>query len=376
MIRAVVIDRDETSVQFLREQITNIHIVKVFTSNAFSLQTLEKLRPEIIFMNIDEPTCIHIDLIQYISNHQLLAHLIFIKEDEQTLEQTYVHETPVKYVVKPYTKKQLEKLMKEINDDIIYPNYPVTEVCLFKYFHIKKAGNNILNIKWRTAKARELLIYLIQHYGEIVRKDVLVELLWPDASVDKAYDNLYASIYYIRKLLSELHIGIHIHTHVNGYEIEFHNVTCDVIEFNQLFEEIMSDIRQEVDKQVLIHKFNRLKQLYSGEYLEEESYVWKEHLKEKCRVQFLSIARKINQLFIEQEDVTNAILLSLDIQKLYPYMDYSYFTLMKLYSEYGDMENVERQYMKLKTMLYDEFNTEPNEAIKMWYQNWIKMQYA
>ena len=81
-------------------------------------------------------------------------------------------------------------------------------------------------------------------------------------------------------------------------------------------------------------------------------------------------------MFIEQDDVTNAILLSLDIQKLYPYMDYSYFSLMKLYSEYGDMENVERQYMKLKTMLYDEFNTEPNEAIKMWYQNWIKMQYA
>src|SRR5699024_6519941 len=124
----------------------------------------------------------------------------------------------------------------EINHDIIYPNYPVTELCLFKYFHIKKAGNNLLNIKWRTAKARELLIYLIQHYGETVRKDVLVELLWPDASVDKAYDNLYASIYYIRKLLSDLLIGLHITTHVNGYEVEFLHVTCVVIDLNHIFE--------------------------------------------------------------------------------------------------------------------------------------------
>src|SRR5699024_241620 len=263
MIRAVVIDRDETSVQFLSEQLTNIHIVKVFTSNAFTLQTLEKLRPEIIFMNIHEPTCIHIDLIQYISNHQLLAHLVFIKEDEQALAQTYVHETPVKYIVKPYTKKQLEKLMIEINDDIIYPNYPVTELCLFKYFHIKKAGNNLLNIKWRTAKARELLIYLIQHYGETVRKYVLVELLWPDASVDKAYDNLYASIYYIRKLLSDVSVGIYISGPVNEYEVEFHNVLCDEMGFNRLYVDTMSYMRQDVGKPVLIHLFERLKQLYT-----------------------------------------------------------------------------------------------------------------
>src|SRR5699024_10801218 len=125
------------------------------------------------------------------------------------------------------------------------------------------------------------LVYLIQHYGEVVRKDVLVELLWPDISVDKAYDNLYASIYYIRKLLIELEIGIQINTNVHGYEVEFHNVECDVLVFDQLFEEISSNIKLDRDKDIIQKKFNRLRGLYIGEYLEEEPYVWKEYPRQK-----------------------------------------------------------------------------------------------
>lgn len=374
LLKTIIVDNDSESVNRLREYMDELDIVKVFTSNDFKLRDIEKLEPELIFMNIQELSCIHIGLIQYMSKHNLSSHLVFIKNNEEVANEPALIQD-VKSIVKPFTKEKLATLSRLIHMDIVQPSYPQVEVCLFKHFHFKYDGKRFANVKWRTAKSRELFVYLVQHYKENVRKDVLIELLWPDTTVEKGYDNLYAAIYYLRKLLRELNIGININNNVHGYEIEFMNVTCDMIEFERIFEEITDHLYDDLDTRSLMKLFRKLEKLYIGEYLEEESYVWKENKRDKYRIQYLSIARKIITNLTEEEDFTEAIVLVLHIQKLYPYLDYSYFTLMKLYNEFGDMANVEREYNKLKKMLESEFNTEPNSKVKDWYQGWMKLQF-
>src|SRR5215217_5254463 len=51
------------------------------------------------------------------------------------------------------------------------------------------------------AKAVETLLVLVQHCGEVVEKDDLMKLLWPDSFVEEA--NLTQNIYMLRKALGD-----------------------------------------------------------------------------------------------------------------------------------------------------------------------------
>ena len=51
------------------------------------------------------------------------------------------------------------------------------------------------------AKAVDTLLLLIQHNGEVIEKDELMNLLWPDSFVEEA--NLTQNIYMLRKALGE-----------------------------------------------------------------------------------------------------------------------------------------------------------------------------
>lgn len=374
-MRTIIIDNDMNTVMFLQKQMSELDIIKVFTSNRFDLSTIESLEPELIFMNIYEPSCIHIGLIQYMFEHNLSSYLVVIKDYNEDVSEGFEDLNSIKFIEKPFTEEKAKRLSAQIEEDIVYPIYPEVEVCLFKYFHFKKNGTRYSNVKWRTAKSRELLVYLLQHHNEVVRKDVLVELLWPEMTPEKGYNNLYAAIYYLRKLLRELNIGIHINSDVHGYEIELINVTCDMIEFEGLIEEITDKMYENVHINEIMKLFKNIQALYVGEYLKEESYIWKENKRDKYRIQYLSIARKVIDSLKERGEYTDAIVLALHIQKLYKNMDYSYFTLMKLYNEFGDIQNVEKEYMKLKKMLDIEFNTQPNNTIKDWYKTWIEKQF-
>src|ERR1700730_5223754 len=51
------------------------------------------------------------------------------------------------------------------------------------------------------AKAVDTLLLLIQHRGDVVEKDDLMELLWPESFVEEA--NLTQNVYTLRKALGE-----------------------------------------------------------------------------------------------------------------------------------------------------------------------------
>jgi len=52
-----------------------------------------------------------------------------------------------------------------------------------------------------TPKAFEVLVLLIQHSGEIVRKDELMKVVWPDSFVEES--NLTQTVFMVRKALGE-----------------------------------------------------------------------------------------------------------------------------------------------------------------------------
>lgn len=370
LIRTIIIDDELLSIQYLATIFKELDFVKVvgkYTNSVTALDEMEKLNPDVIFLDIHMPEISGIEL--SIKAKEILpkSNIIFVTAHEHyALKAFEIGVTD--FIEKPINKNRVQQVMEKVSQKIDCSHkQDEYYVCSFKHFHFKKNGQIIQDVKWRTAKVRELFIYLLQNYKESVHKDVLIELLWPNLKLKNAYENLYSAIYYIRKTLKNIGVNIEIISTENCYKLRLNNVKYDVDEWEK-------GIKLEKVSEKNYKNCEEMMELYTGNYLEGDTYVWKENEQERLRVMYIAKTKFIIDYLIKQKNYTQATLHALHLQKVYPYIDYSYFKLMKLYDYQNDMYNEEAQYNKLKNMLINEFDTLPHESIRKWYQRWIKNQ--
>jgi hypothetical protein len=71
--------------------------------------------------------------------------------------------------------------------------------CVLGPLDLTVAGHRVL--RWNSLKARTVFQYLVVQIGRPVRREVLMELMWPDHSVGSARNNLNAALYSLRNTL-------------------------------------------------------------------------------------------------------------------------------------------------------------------------------
>lgn len=277
----------------------------------------------------------------------------------------------IDYILQPYNKNRIYKTVNRLlkNKNTSLPRESVDMVCCFKHLHFKDHKQEIIPVRWRTTKTKELFAFLIQNRNELmVRKDVLIELLWPEEDVNKAFENLYSCIYEIRKLLKQIGANIQIISIDSAYEVILNDVKCDVDEWVAGINDLPF-----ISEETLPKALTLINQ-YTGDYLADETYMWKENEQESLRMLYQAFSNKVLRYLIANEQYTKATLLALRNQRLNPYLADSYYFLMKIYDKLGDIYNVEKQFSKLVEMFKTEFNTVPPIHIKDWYRKWIEKQ--
>lgn len=379
MLTSMIVDDERLSIRRLKEILVsfgNVEVIGTYTDGFSALEAISNEQPNLLFLDINLPGELGIDIAKKVKNEYPDVQIIFVTAHEEYALKAFEIGV-LDYVLKPYDIDRIRQVLNKIDVTEI-PKKDEFTIHAFKYFHIKMNGKEIKNIKWRTSKSRELFIYLVQHSEEIIRKDVLLDIFWPDTEVKSAYDNLYTTIYQLRKTLDDIGLNLKIINSNHGYEVVFNDVKYDVIEWMRLIHVIEREFfrLKDSDFELILENYAELKALYKGHYLSEESSLWKENLKEQYMIMFFSISQQVINELERRELYTDAVLNTLHLQKLYPYVDYSYFMLMRLYGRVGDRYNVERHYESLKNMLESEFGTLPNKVIKEWYKNWITNQYT
>lgn len=378
MLKVVIVDDEELSLFRLKDilnHIGNVEVIGTYTNGAQAVEAIAEVKPNLIFLDINLPGEFGIEIAQKVQMMDKDIQIVFVTAHEKYALKAFEIGV-LDYVLKPYNKKRIKQVINKVEVSVKVNKNEFT-IHAFKYFHIKLNGTEIKNIKWRTAKSRELLSYLIQHSEGIIRKDILIEIFWPEVGLKSAYDNLYTTIYQLRKVITDLGMDLKILNATHGYEIEFSEVKYDVKEWMSILKEIELNLWDLTDNSFykVMEQYSKLKTFYKGHYLAEESCLWKENLQEQYMIMFFSVSQKVIEALEERELYAEAILNALHLQRLYPYQDYSYFLLMRLYGSVGDRYNVERHYENLKEMLENEFGTTPNNQIKEWYKEWISAQY-
>ncbi len=373
-MRIVLIDDEYLSITRLKtlleeSKVPGIEVVGEYTDSLKAMDEIQSLQPSVVFLDIVMPDMDGLALGEKIQELLPDVEIVFTTGfDQYALDAFNLH--AVDYLLKPIQISRLEKTLdrlEQINNKHKKSSRNSTIINLFGGLRVVLPDGQTQILKWRTSKAKELFAYLLNHRDEIIYRDTILELFWPESDRDKASKQLYTAIYTIRQTLKNYGLeGVQISSPLlnSGYKLLLEQTVVDVEQWLSSLKALPSLEKSTVDQHEQVF------QLYTGDYLGDCDYLWAESEKERLRRLWLHHAHQLSEFYITNENYSAAIKVQETVQALFAGEEENYFILMKLYDLLNNVAAVEEQYLLLKKALQEHLAMEPSEEIENWYKRW------
>ncbi|WP_336638349.1 response regulator [Lysinibacillus fusiformis] len=373
-MRIVLIDDEYLSITRLKtlleeSKVPGIEVVGEYTDSLKAMDEIQSLQPSVVFLDIVMPDMDGLALGEKIQELLPDVEIVFTTGfDQYALDAFNLH--AVDYLLKPIQISRLEKTLdrlEQINNKHKKSSRNSTIINLFGGLRVVLPDGQTQILKWRTSKAKELFAYLLNHRDEIIYRDTILELFWPESDRDKASKQLYTAIYTIRQTLKNYGLeGVQISSPLlnSGYKLLLEQTVVDVEQWLSSLKALPSLEKSTVDQHEQVF------QLYTGDYLGDCDYLWAESEKERLRRLWLHHAHQLSEFYITNENYSAAIKVQETVQALFAGEEENYFILMKLYDLLNNVAAVEEQYLLLKKALQENLAVEPSEEIENWYKRW------
>lgn len=370
-MRAIVVDDEYLALQSMTRMLQRfeVTVAGAYQDPREALRLQREADADVAFVDIEMPELNGLELAARLQAEQPGLQIVFVTAYEQYAIEAF-ELAAIDYLLKPIQLKRLEttiqRLLARRAESVPEPaQLPAASptVCFFHHLSFQDAEGQPLAITWRTAKARELLAYLIHSGGKTPSKEELLDRIWPDADPDKSVTHLHTTIYQVRQSMKQLRFPLSLHYKEGRYHIELGGTQVDA----PLWEKSLRDAVL-ADDDAAVHRL--LTQGYRGDYLETEDYMWAEAERERLRALWLDNALKTAAHLEASDSSGDAISLYQQMQQRYPENEACYFGLMRLYGKLGNGTEVQQQYAKLAAMLEEDFDAEPSEEVARWFAHW------
>lgn len=364
-MRAILVDDEGLALRDLERQLSKIpgmSVVGAFKYAGEALDHMAELKPDVVFLDIEMPEISGIEAAERIRTIDSEIDIVFVTAYEEYAVKAF-ELAALDYVLKPINSDRLQRTIDRISQH--KPNHldlahePETAVVnCFQRLQISYGKPEPFS--WRTARSQELFAYMIHKRNQPVRKDILLELMWPDIDYKKAYTQLYTTIYQIRRSLEAAGITIRLTNSGNDYYLDLGNNLYDVQEWENarlVLPELTSD-------NIALHV--QWLEGYTGDYLLENDYWWSESERQRLRDLWYKHALAVGQAYREARLFKEALEHYETIEKKFPFTEEIYFIIMKLHAENGDLHLSGKKYDQLCEMLREEYGMEPSSSIRQW----------
>src|SRR5699024_7383604 len=125
-------------------------------------------------------------------------------------------------------------------------------------------------VDWRTAKSKELFLYLLLNKDRMVHKSLLVDLLWEDLDLERALQLLYTTIYHIRRALKPFNNYLKIINKSETYMLTTSKTTIDLKEWESKLDSLT------IIEDHTVEQIEQFMKLYTDPYLIKLDYEWAE----------------------------------------------------------------------------------------------------
>ncbi len=241
---------------------------------------------------------------------------------------------------------------------------PPLQIRCFGRFEVLRDGVPI--VQWRRGKAKLLLKFLVVRRQPVPR-DVLIDLLWPEADPRAAVNGLRVTLHALRQALGSGAIdGQDAPDYViydgGSYGVNpAANLWVDADVFSDLFS---TGIRLERQGQIAaaISHFEQAERLYRDDYLLEDLYEdWTLVRREELKDQYLMLLTKLADACLDRGDAEGCILRCHRILQKDPCREDAYQRLMRCYAILGQRSHARHWFEVCVRTLRRELDVAPSE---------------
>lgn len=361
-MKVILLDDEPLALRSLQTQLGKLEemdIVGCFLNPVEALANIGRLRPDVAFVDIDMPQLNGLDAADRLRHLDPSIEVVFVSAyDEYAIKAFELN--ALDYLLKPVHPARLAMTVERLSIQLAYkersaiaertPDSRIVVKCC-PTLNILDANEEPLG--WRTAKAKELFAYMLYRRGHPVRKEALLELLWPDADEKKGYAQMYTTIYRIRKSLETSGIQIDLQNIGDGYLLHADNLAIDITDWEKRLRDAgdVSGANEPLHEAVF--------ETYPGGYLAEHAYMWSESERQRLsNVRYLHGLKLCGHWAAEAQgkkaaDAYERLLIE------FPYAEEIYEALIALYEREGFPSLAQRKYEELEKMLREEYGEEP-----------------
>ena len=212
---------------------------------------------------------------------------------------------------------------------------------------------------WRTAKARDLLAYLIFSGDRPVTRDQIAEALWPETDPEAGTSALHTALYHLRRALGPSAEGTV--TFAGGaYRFDRESADVDLDRFHRL----AAAAEPEAWRSAIA--------LYRGDLLEGLDYPWCEGPRARARSQYLHSLRRLGEHLRQAHRWGEAAHILQLLVQVDPLAEDGHQALMECYAALGNRSAALQQYRTLVRLLDEELGLAPSAGAQELYKRLIE----
>lgn len=375
-MRMILVDDEYLALNRLNKLLLerdDCEVIGSFLTAEEAMDQIERHQPEVVFMDIHMPGMNGIEATERIHELSPGTEIIFATANNEHALTAYGLEV-LDYIMKPVTRDRLDKTMKMYQRRTIPASLNSVEepsilIRCMGMLQVQLHPNEApTHLKFRTTKIRELFAYLLHHRNKPIKRDSLLELLWPELDEKRGISNLHSGIHRLRSMMNEF-MGedkISIRYQQFGYILETGEFRIDAEEWESRLN------RLPLMSSSTVAEHRKISDQYEGRYFGEDDYAWAELERQRLHTLWSNHAMQLAQCYVELGLSTEALKIYHRVQQFDPILEEVALSLMKTYDRLGNKDPVIAQYNRLVTALEQEAGIRPGLEVELWYQEWKK----
>lgn len=218
---------------------------------------------------------------------------------------------------------------------------------------------------WKSKKALLLFAYFLTLRGKKIRRDVLLDLLWPEDDAETASNRLHTAIHTLRRTiqpdLKAFQDSAYIRYSSGLYWFDATD-SCwiDVDRFELLVRE--GDELVQKDPCAALDQYKQALALYQGDFMQELAYEdWAIAERDRLRESFIALSLRTSRILMDlRADVSEVVRVLRQALSVDPYREEIHQNLMSYLIAAGHHAEAAIQYQRLIKMLDEQFGLPPS----------------
>lgn len=364
-IKAIIVDDELPGLNLMKlllEKHGGFEIAAAHTDPQKALADIERLRPDVLFTDMEMPKTCGIELArQAIAIKPDIAVVFITAHSQYALEAFDVG--AVHYILKPLSPEGIAVAAERLGARAGLSNSQKSLVITALGGFDVVCGDK--HIRFPTAKVKELFACFTAKRNDYLEKWWLCERLWEGFPPQKAAHNLHSSISRLKLALSELGADNAVISENGRYRLDTALFSCDFWELEEKLSEAAASGGSN-------RSFNRLIDLYKGDLFGEEDFIWAYPIREKIFQDYVVFLRREADLYISSKAYALAEPFLEKLFSINPCDESCACSLMSLYARRFDRAAISKVYSELNYFLTETLGVKPLESTVELYNRYIK----